>query len=283
MAAEDRPAAASTAGGVEQAGASSVGQALARYYDLDTVGEAADVALYLALAGRTGGPILELAAGTGRVCVPLAEAGYDVTGVDRDPAMLARAEAEWALRQATPVAPREAGSLRFVEADLLDLDLGDRFALVILALNTLLMLPGRDGQLAALRTMGRHLRGGGGRAVVDVWLPTPEDLVVYDGRLVADWIRHDADSEEDVAKITASRHDPATATAVVDTVFDAWPAGGGPVRRTARRDALHFLSATELRTLVEAAGLTVETAGGDYEMTEFGPGSERIVLVCALL
>ena len=66
--------------------------ALARLYDLDLAEDPGDLDLYLALASRSGGPILEIAAGSGRVAVPLAQAGFHVTAVDIDPAMLARAE-----------------------------------------------------------------------------------------------------------------------------------------------------------------------------------------------
>ena len=72
-------------------GATDQGKELARLYDLDLLEDPGDLDLYVALARRTGGPILELGVGTGRVAVPLAEAGYEVTGVDIDPAMLARA------------------------------------------------------------------------------------------------------------------------------------------------------------------------------------------------
>jgi hypothetical protein len=65
--------------------------ALARLYDLDLVDDPGDLDLYLALADRADGPILELAVGTGRLAIPLAEAGHLVTGVDLDPAMLDRA------------------------------------------------------------------------------------------------------------------------------------------------------------------------------------------------
>jgi len=65
------------------------GEALARLYDLDLAEDPGDLDLYVALAARTGGPILELAAGTGRLTIPLAQAGYEVTAVDVDPAMLA--------------------------------------------------------------------------------------------------------------------------------------------------------------------------------------------------
>jgi SAM-dependent methyltransferase len=65
--------------------------ALARLYDLDLAEDPGDIDLYLALAGRTGGPIVELACGSGRVAIPIAAAGHEVTGVDLDPAMLVRA------------------------------------------------------------------------------------------------------------------------------------------------------------------------------------------------
>src|SRR6478735_8927066 len=73
--------------------AASIGALLARYYDLDLLDDPGDVDLYLALAARTDGPILELGAGSGRIAVPLAQAGHDVTAVDLDPDMLERAKA----------------------------------------------------------------------------------------------------------------------------------------------------------------------------------------------
>ena len=59
---------------------------------------AGDVAFYERVAGQTGGPVLELACGTGRIALPLAEAGLQVTGVDRSEAMLAIARRKLATR-----------------------------------------------------------------------------------------------------------------------------------------------------------------------------------------
>ena len=132
------------------------------------------------------GPILELAAGSGRIALPLAAAGHAVTGVDHDPHMLARAPLAWAMSGGRAA----GGTLELVEADLLGLDLGRRFDLVILALNGLLMLPGRDAQAQAMQTIAAHLSPTG-RAVVDVWLPSADDLVAYDGRFELAWRRID--------------------------------------------------------------------------------------------
>jgi SAM-dependent methyltransferase len=86
---------------------------------------AGDVAFYLDCAGRFGGPVLELGVGTGRVLVPVAKAGYEVVGVDLSPAMLQMARAN--VRKE----PGIAGRVQLIEADMRDVSLGRRFALVL--------------------------------------------------------------------------------------------------------------------------------------------------------
>lgn len=253
------------------------GAELARFYDLDMAGHGDDVELYLALTGRRSHSLLELGCGTGRIAIPLAEAGHDVVGVDNDARMLDRVRSRW-----ESVEKPDGGQLELVEADLTTVHLDRRFDFVILGLNTLPMLGGHDVQLAAVRVAARHLAPDG-RAVIDVWLPTPADLAAYDGSLELAWRRRDPDTGDEVAKLWSAEYDAATAVAEITTFFDSWPAGGGGVRRVSRRDELHLLTSRELLMLVERAGLRAQTMGGDYAMTPFGAGSERVVLVCGLL
>jgi SAM-dependent methyltransferase len=100
-----------------------------------------DLEFYARLAHVTGGPILELGCGTGRLTRPLAAIGYEVVGVDRDPQML-----EWS-------APR----VEVVEADMRDFDVAARFPLVIVPYNTLQLLPTVADQQACFASMARHL------------------------------------------------------------------------------------------------------------------------------
>ena len=69
----------------------------ARFYDLDYNSFQDDVPFYLGLAEHTGGPLLELGCGTGRLLVPLARAGFEITGVDLSEGMLqvARGKDRW--------------------------------------------------------------------------------------------------------------------------------------------------------------------------------------------
>ena len=246
--------------------------ALARLYDLDLTDDPGDLDLYLALADRADGPILELAVGTGRLAIPLAEAGHLVTGVDLDPAMLDRAR-----RRAAGAASSDR--LTLVEADLVGLRLPDagRFGLAFIALNSLLVLPSRAAQQAALQALADHLAPGG-LAVVDIWLPDAEDLARFDGRIMLEWPRLDPETGAIVTKTGSALHDAATATVTLTTIFEEG-GQGGPSRRWIRRDRLRLVSADELREFAERAGLVVELMAGTYELGLLGPGSERAILV----
>jgi SAM-dependent methyltransferase len=253
--------------------------ALARLYDLDLEDDPGDLDLYLALADRADGRILELGAGSARLAVPLAAAGHPVTAVDVDPAMLERARA----RAAAAGVPD--GRLELVEADLLDLRLPDagRYAMAFIALNSLMLLASREAQRRALQTLAAHLAPGG-LAAVDVWLPNIEDLGRFDGRVILEWIRPDTTGGADeveapmVTKTGSAIHNPATGTIALTAVFEA-ATQGGRVRRWIRQDRLRLISADELAAFAEEAGLRVELLAGGYDLGAIGPGAERAVLI----
>lgn len=250
--------------------------ALARLYDEDLVADdPGDLGLYLGLAERTGGPVLELAAGSGRVAVPLAEAGHDVTAVDLDPAMLARADDR-------AIVAGVAARVRLVEADLLDLELvpapdAGAYRLAILALNSIFLLATAEAQAAALRVMAGHLAPGG-LAVVDAWQPVGDDLALYDGRLQLADVRVDAASGRTVTKVWAASHDRRARTVVLTTIYDEGEPGA-PAARWVRRDALRLVAADELVAMAEAAGLRVEVLAGDYDLRPRRGSDDQAVLV----
>jgi SAM-dependent methyltransferase len=128
-----------------------VGLRTAIWHDVECASYEADLELWLSLARSTGGPVLDIGCGTGRVALPLAEAGFDVTGLDADPDLVrtlaARAGADL--------------DLRAVVADARSFDLGKRFALAIAPMQVVQLLGGAPGRRAMLARAFDHLRPGG--------------------------------------------------------------------------------------------------------------------------
>ena len=122
-------------------------------YDLVMPPNAAAEAFYLDEARRHGGPVLDLACGSGRFTIPLANAGIEVVGLDFSPAMLecARAKATAAQLQ-----------IDWVQADMRDFDLGGRqFGMIMIAENSLLHLHTIEDIDRCFRAAARHLVSGG--------------------------------------------------------------------------------------------------------------------------
>lgn len=252
----------------------AVRAALARLYDVDLLEDPGDVDLYLALARRAAGPVLELACGSGRLAIPLAAAGHAVTGVDLDAAMLDRAR-----RAAGTAAPATLRGLRVVEADLVDLRLADAgiYRLAFIGLNSLFLLASRDRQRAALETLARHLAPGG-LAVVDVWQPDAEDLARFDGRVMLEYARTDPETGNLVVKTSSAQYDPTSQIVELTTRYEEGRPGEAPVRWL-RVDRLRLISADELTGLAGDVGLHVETLAGGYDLEPIGPASERAILL----
>jgi SAM-dependent methyltransferase len=247
--------------------------ALARLYDLDLVDDPGDLDLYLALADRADGPVLELAAGSGRLAVPIAAAGHRVTAVDIDPAMLERA------RRRAAAAELPDGRLEFVEADLLGLTLPDAgsYRLAFIGLNSIMLLPDRGRQREAFGTLARHLAPGG-LAAVDVWLPDADDLARFDGRIILEWPRPDPGTGSLVTKTGSAVHDAATGTITLTAIYEVGRQGEPPARWV-RSDRLRLVGAAELADLAREAGLEVELVAGGYDLSPLGGGSDRAILI----
>jgi len=124
--------------------------AVAIWHDLECGGYAEDLPLWRELAGEAGGPVLDVGAGTGRVALDLAARGADVTALDVDAELLEE------------LARRAAGlPVRTVAADAREIVVEDRFALVLVPMQTLQLLDGPAGRAAFLRAAREHLVPGG--------------------------------------------------------------------------------------------------------------------------
>ncbi|MFN8223873.1 MAG: class I SAM-dependent methyltransferase [Gaiellales bacterium] len=225
--------------------------AIAGLYDDWSESVIEDVEFYVEQALAAGGPMVELAVGTGRIAVPVAKAGIDVIGIDESPGMLA-------------VAGRYAEQEGV--ADRLDLRLGDirmppvaeRVPLVTIPFRSLLHLPTNAEKLRALGAAAALLEPGG-RVVFDVFAPSEEDIAETNGV----WLEREPEIFE------RADWDRATSTLRLS------------VRRgeEATSFTLHWLEAPSWRALIANAGLEVEAVYGWFDGRPWA-GGEDMVWVC---
>lgn len=220
---------------------------------------------YAGEAARAGGPALELACGTGQLLVPVARAGGRAVGIDLSAPMLEAARAR--------AAAAGAGA-EFHEADMRGFDLGERFALVFVARNSLLHLHATDDFVACFERVRRHLRPGGA-FVFDVFNPSVRILAQPPGeRVPVMRVRHPARGEVRVEATSdydaATQVNRATWYFSTDTEPDFLAA------------PLHLRSVfpQELPLLLKEGGLRLEARYGDFPDQPFGSGSVRQLCVC---
>jgi methylation protein MtfA len=142
----------------------------AGFYDAVTAADEHDLPAYHEAAERHGGPVLELAAGSGRIALPLARAGVDVVAIDLSADMLAALAQRVAAED-----PQVRDRVRTAVADMTALDLPERFALVVLGEMTVCLLLDRATRAATFASVARHLAPGG-RFLVDFLATSPDAL-----------------------------------------------------------------------------------------------------------
>ena len=135
---------------------------IAEFYDhVPRYATRADVDFYVQAAAASGGPVLELGCGTGRILIPTARAGIEIVGLDAAAGML---DACRQRLQSEQPAVRER--VRLHQGDMRHFDFGSRFRLVTIPFRPFQHLVTVEDQLACLGAIRHHLVPGG-RLVFD--------------------------------------------------------------------------------------------------------------------
>lgn len=242
----------------------------ARFYDLDTSEFQDDIDLYLGFAQRAGGPLLELGCGTGRLLVPLAQAGFEVTGVDISPAMLQIAQRKL---QVHGVADR----VTLVQADVRTLDLPQRFRMAFMAINSFMHLTSLQDQLQALQAW-RKLLLPGALLIIDVDNPHPQLLVEADGKLDLHNRWEDPETGATVLKLVSRSVDPALQLQDIVFIYDeVFP--DGQMRRTVAPFQARYVHRAEGELMLDKAGFALEQVYGAYDLAPYTGDSDRLIFV----
>jgi ubiquinone/menaquinone biosynthesis C-methylase UbiE len=233
----------------------------ARTYAQSVPDWAGEIDFYLALAfeaQRQGQGLLEIACGTGRVAIRLAQAGIETVGLDLVPQMLAVAKEK----------SQGISNIRWVQADMRAFELGETFGLVIIPGHAFQNLNTPQDQVACLQCIYRHMPPSG-RLVVHLdhqdysWLGglVGEKSGVFEP---AEQFQHTQTGHQ-VRAFRAWVFEPATQTAICTTRWEAIDADDQVVERWQTEPIrLHCVFRFEMEHLLARAGFLIENVYGDF-------------------
>jgi len=198
--------------------------------------------------------VLELCCGGGKLCLELAVAGFDTTGIDLDDRMLAFAQA------AAASLPRSVQRrVRFQQADMCTFDLGQRFDVVILEDDGFVYLLDLQDQLACLQRVVAHLAD--------------------DGRFLLNFNTPQRELYEDHER--EFTYDPQTQIKTCHCVWTSLEGDGTPTTVSEGFERRRLTYPCELELLLRVAGLTVMERWGDMKGTPFtNPALQEYHYLC---
>lgn len=224
-----------------------------------------DVDFFVEAARASGGPVLEVGCGTGRVLIPTARAGVEIVGLDRSRQMLQichqrlRGESETVQTR-----------VRLIEGDMRDFHLPQRFNLVTLPFRPFQHLMTVEDQLSCLLAIHRHLVDGG-RLILDLFNPWLEALVRDD--LSQESEPEPAFTTPDGRRVVRCyrivSRDYFTQVNQVELIYDVTHPDGGR-ERLVHAFAMRYLYRFEAEHLLARSGYEVESLYADYDKSSYG-------------
>ncbi|MBV9325187.1 MAG: class I SAM-dependent methyltransferase [Chloroflexi bacterium] len=240
----------------------------ARFYDWEHDQYLVDVDLHVGFARRFGGPVLELACGSGRLLAPLARAGFAVTGVDSSGPMLERARTRLAA---------EGLQATLIQQRLESLHVDGVFRSILIGLDSFALLIRREDQLAALRAARAHASHDG-RLVLDLANGNLRGASEPPEELLHDLTMPDPETGRPITKFALRRPRPSEQSDELMFFYDEQDERGY-LRRSMVELKLRWFTRFELELLLQAAGWRADEVYGNYDLEEFGPNSDRLIVV----
>ena len=239
-------------------------------YDKVYADLAHDIPFYVHHALASGGPLLELGCGTGRVSLAMAEAGVDVVGIDISPRMLSHARAKAFERGLSPRVAFQAGDMR-------TLRLGRTFGLVVMPFRSLQLVTTSEEQRAVLATAAAHLAPGGTLAL-DVFNPDPEMLADTGDERFVDSIVAQPDGGSLIVYAT-NRWDHAAQLSHPHLWVEEHDAAGATLAIHEREFVMRYVRVGEMTDMLADAGFEVKAIYGGFDGEPFQSDCDDLAFV----
>lgn len=226
---------------------------------------------YVAAAAASGGPVLDLGCGTGRLTLAMATtAAVEVVGLELAPAMLAHANNKHAAAD-----PEIRARLSFVAGDMTDFAFSQRFALIVIPFRSFQEILTVYDQRAALSCIRDHLTDDG-RLVFDLQDPRLEDVLVREDDEPVALPPLDLGETMLIAHILERHNNPLTQVLSEVWRFAELDRAGHPFCIEEEIHSLRWTWRSEMRHLLELCGLTPITEYADFHGSPPAYGRQQV-------
>ncbi|MCC6573515.1 MAG: class I SAM-dependent methyltransferase [Planctomycetes bacterium] len=248
-------------------------------YDLVARGVPGDVEYFSKLAGKAG-DVLELACGTGRVTIPMLQAGARVTGLDLEAVML-----DSARHRAEKLPEAQRKKLTLVQGDMRGFELGRKFPLIVVPYRAFQHLLTVTDQRACLAACRKHLTPRG-RLVIDIFDPNLRMIAAaMQPGLSSPMLRLseniDPGTGEKVVLYVSRTPGPENQLVYEQWVFERFARDGRSLARHSRDLYLRYSFRYEMEHLFELCGYEIVSLEGDFTGGPFKHGGEQLWTVKA--
>jgi len=244
---------------------------IAPYYDSDYVDHDQDVTFYVELARESGGPVLEMGCGTGRVLLNTARAGVPVCGLDSSREMLD------ILQQKLRSVPKDVRErVSFILGDMRTAALGEKFALITAPFRGVQHLYSREDQRAWLRNVRRHLRPGG-HLCFDVFQPDYDYIAGPTGPVV-ECETVDPETHRRTRRIARTSPRPEIQQIELHFRWVTEDASGKLLSEDEANTSMRWFTRAEIESLLELEGFEITDYWGSFDREPFGEGSPEQVI-----
>ncbi|MHC1605716.1 MAG: class I SAM-dependent methyltransferase [Candidatus Methanofastidiosia archaeon] len=236
-----------------------------RHYDCQHKDFVEDIPFFLRQIKKYGGPVLELACGTGRITIPLAEKGIDITGLDVSEPMLIHAKRKAAAKNV---------GIEWINADCRSFKLDKKFKLIFFPFNSIAHLHDMESIEACFSRVREHLTAGG-RFIIDIFNPRLGLLTRDPAKRYPVAEYPDPDGR---GKITITENNIYDAANQINKI--KWHYRIGEDKEVVVELNMRIFFPKELDALLLYNGFTIEAKFGDYDETLFESTSPKQLIIC---
>ncbi len=228
---------------------------------------------YLNAIQRCGGSVLELGVGTGRIAIPAAAMGHEITGVDLNTPMLERA------REKSSRAPLD-GKLKLIRADIVELDLEKTdFDLVIIPAHTLALETDRGRQLETLKRCANHMADDA-KLIFNLFNPSDDLINGEPGETFLLGVVQDEDRGLRHVLTGTNEFDKRNQLNRCLQTIETLDANGTVIDREQLNVLFRYLHHDQVIEMLDEAGLHATSVYGDFDGSALMPDSEEMIFVC---